>query len=335
MKDKTRIELLSSEVAGLWTTYLSDSLSVCMLKYFLNKLEDEEYRHAIELALNTSNGHLQVVRDKFNQDGLPIPKGFGEDDVDIDAPKLFADSFYMLYLVNMAQYGMLNYTLILNHAARPDIRDFFTKCISEATEVFNLSANILEQQGLYTKAPRVEFNKEIDFIDDQKFFSGGWFGKKRSLAATEITYIFANVRQNIIGEAIVSAFGQVAKSKKTSDYFYRGRDLAWKKIVTLNTFFSDEHIPIPSTSESFIKDSTVAPFSDRLMLNHIVLYAAAAMSQEGISLANSMRHDIQAHFSDSMLESGKYMEDGIDILIENKWFEQPPLAIESKNLVKD
>lgn len=334
MQNKTKINLASTEIAGLWNTYMNDSMTICVLKHFLNTLQDEEIRHILQRALDISNGHLKVVIDKFNQDGIPIPKGFGEDDVNMEAPKLFTDPLYLFYLVSLGQVGMNNYTLILNHIGRADIRDFFTTCVHESTELFNITADALQQQGLYIKSPRVAVSTDIDFIDKQNFFSGGWFTKKRRLLVREMTAIFASLRYNIIGGALITGFGQVAQSKKLSNYFFRGRDLSWKKVKDLTQFFTDENIPIPSTSDSFVTNSTISPFSDKLMAFHIITLYGTGIIQDGTGLGNVMRHDLQAHFSGSALETAKYAEDGLDILIENKWMEQPPQAIEHRELVK-
>jgi ferritin-like protein len=101
MRDKTNIDLVSSEVAGLWTTYVSDTMAICTLKQFLNTLHDEEIRHILEKALNMSNSHIRVISEMFEQEGLPIPKGFSEDDVDINAPKLFTDPYYLFYQLQL------------------------------------------------------------------------------------------------------------------------------------------------------------------------------------------------------------------------------------------
>jgi len=334
MQDKTKIDLVSVEVAGLWDTYMNDSFAICSLKHFLNTLHDEEIRHILQRALDISNGHMQVISDKLNQDGLPVPKGFNEDDVDMNAPKLFTDPFYLFYLLAMAQIGMNSYALILNHIARPDMRNFFTICLQESIELFNITVDALQQQGLYITSPRVEFVKDIDFLDNQDFFSGGWFKRKRSLLAREVSAIFASLRFNIIGGALITGFGQVAQSKKLSNYFFRGRDLARKKVEVLSKFYTDENIPVPAASDSFVTDSTAAPFSDKLMLFNIVMLFGASITQDSTGFANSMRHDLQAHFSGSAIETAKYAEDGLDILIENRWLEQPPQVIEHKELAK-
>ena len=44
MGDNTKIPLVSSEVTGLWTSYMNNTMIVCVLKYFLNNVEDNEIR---------------------------------------------------------------------------------------------------------------------------------------------------------------------------------------------------------------------------------------------------------------------------------------------------
>ncbi|MDP4144900.1 MAG: DUF3231 family protein [Bacillota bacterium] len=334
MQSKVNTNLVSAEVAGLWSTYTVDSLGICMLKHFLNRVEDDDVSCVLEKAVNTCSEHLQVIKDKFKQDGITIPKGFTEEDVNLRAPRLFTDSFYLFYLLSMAHFGMNEYSLILSHSSRRDIRDFFSNCHSESIELFNLTVDTLEQKGIYMRAPRVEFSKEADFIDKQGVFSAGWFGKKRGLMAREITAIFASLRQNIIGGAMITGFAQVAQSEKVRDYLFRGRDIAWNKVEKLNSFFIDEKIPAPSTSDSFVTDSTFPTFSDKLMLNMTIMMFGAGIQQDGIGSANVMRHDLHSYYSSSVLETVRYEEDGLDILFKNKWFEQPPIVVEARNLVK-
>ncbi len=93
MQDKTRINLISSQIASLWNAYMNDTIILCMLKYFINRLEEKEIRPILQHAIDISNGHIQVVVDPFSQEGLPIFQGYKDMDVDINAPRLFTDIF--------------------------------------------------------------------------------------------------------------------------------------------------------------------------------------------------------------------------------------------------
>jgi hypothetical protein len=44
MQDKTNISLASSEIAGLWQNYISNSVALCMLKHFINTVEDADVK---------------------------------------------------------------------------------------------------------------------------------------------------------------------------------------------------------------------------------------------------------------------------------------------------
>ena len=131
MADTTKIPLISSEISGLWSSYMSDTMIVCVLKYYLSSVEDSETRTILQQTSDLSNLHIQEMTSMFNKENLTIPEGFTDNDINIDAPRLFTDSFYLSYLSFMARVGMHNYTLIINQIARSDIRAYFSKRITE------------------------------------------------------------------------------------------------------------------------------------------------------------------------------------------------------------
>jgi len=96
--DIKQIPLISSEIGGLWNAYMSESLTTKVLSYFLNRVEDEETRVLLQQTLDMSNQHLTEITNIFNQAGLPIPDAFNDNDVNISAPRLFSDSFYLFVI---------------------------------------------------------------------------------------------------------------------------------------------------------------------------------------------------------------------------------------------
>ena len=200
------IPLISSEIGGLWNSYMSDSMISCVLKYFLNQVKDSETRSIIQTTCDLSKQHIQELTNIFNIEKLPIPNGFTDSDVNIDAPRLYTDAFYLQYLGFMSRASMHNYTLTLNHIARSDMRAFFTKRINENIDLFNNSADLRLSQGIFIRTPRVEVTKEVTYLKSQSFLLD-WFGEKRPLLATEITYIFGSIFSNIIGRALSTGFG--------------------------------------------------------------------------------------------------------------------------------
>jgi len=53
----------------------------------------------------------------------------------------------------------------------------------------------------------------------------------------------------------------------------------------------------------------------------------------GLAIADTMRGDLQNKYMKYTVVDLKYAKDGIDILIDNGWLEQPPQAVRHENLV--
>ena len=96
MGDITKIPLVSSEISSIWNSYIGNSLTACVLKVFVNKVYDKETRSILQHTLDLSNQYIQELTGFFNQSGLPVPEGFN--DIDINAPRLYNDEFYLMYL---------------------------------------------------------------------------------------------------------------------------------------------------------------------------------------------------------------------------------------------
>lgn len=332
MKDITKIPLISTEITGLWNSYISDTMLVCVLKFYLNRVEDSETKAIIKQTLDLSNKHVEEVTNIFNKEKLTLPDPFTDSDINIEAPRLFTDSFYLDYLSYMARVQMGNYTLILNQIARSDIRAYFTVRINEYIDLYNNSSDLRLSKGIFIRAPRVEVNKEIQYVKSQSFLTD-LFGEKRPLLTSEITHIFANIFSELIGRAITTAFGQVSKDKRVSNYFFEGKTLSTEHISELTSILTDEGIPIPSSSDSFVTDSTIAPFSERLMINHLGVLSSSGISNMCISMADTLRSDLEGIYMKYLLGTLKYRKKGSNIMIDNAWLQQPPQAVKHENLV--
>lgn len=90
--------------------------------------------------------------------------------------------------------------------------------------------------------------------------------KRRPLLATEISSLFYGTLTNSFGKGMLIGFRQVARSKQIRDYMDRGIELA-DKIIDLNTsYLKQGNIPISVQWDTFVTDSTVPPFSEKIMI---------------------------------------------------------------------
>jgi len=332
MDDKKKIPLISSEILGLWNSYMGNSMAVCVLRYFVNRVEDNETREILQYSLDLSNQHIIELTNFFNGAKLAIPEGFTDNDVNVNTPRLFIDEFYLLYLSNMARIEMVKYTQILSNCARIDIRGYFTKLINESSDLYNKVVDIKLSKGTYTRFPQVEVPKIVEYIKSQNFLQD-WFGEKRHLLVSEITSLSSIILSNIIGKALTTGFGQVSTTKEVAEFMFKGKDISSKKIISITVLFANEDIPIPSTSSSEVTDSTISPFSEKLMMSQITSAGSVSIANKGLALAECLRVDINVTLIQMLTETMKYNKDGIDIMIAHEWFEQPPQAIKHEKLV--
>lgn len=83
--------LTSAELSQLWTGYMQDSLSIYILKHFLQTVEDKEIKSILKHTLELSQAHIPKLTAIFESDNRPVPHGFTNQDVNLNAPRLFSD----------------------------------------------------------------------------------------------------------------------------------------------------------------------------------------------------------------------------------------------------
>lgn len=76
-----------------------------------------------------------------------------DSDVNLNAPRLFSDAFYLAYLDGMAMIGMVTYTAASGSATRSDIRKFYNACLAESVKLHNTCLDLLLNKGLFPRPP--------------------------------------------------------------------------------------------------------------------------------------------------------------------------------------
>lgn len=332
-KTKHHIRLTSAEISNLWTTYMNNTMSKCVLSYFLSKVEDTEIRSVVEYALNVSNKLIDEIETIFKEEKLPIPVGFTDSDVNVNAARLYSDELFVNYVDQMAKAGFIAYGISATLSSRLDIQDFFNECVKANIEINKKSKLVLLSKGLHLRPPNISPPKKVDFVEHQNFLTG-WFGPRKPLLAIEITNLFHNIQTNAIGKALISGFAQTADTQDARDYLKRGKEMANKHMKIFTSILTEEDIPVPRNWDDDVLASIEAPFSDKLMMFHISLLSAVGIGNYGQAMATSTRRDLATHFSRLLAEVGQYAEDGANLTIKHGWMEQPPQSVNSNELIK-
>ncbi|WP_134704875.1 DUF3231 family protein [Ammoniphilus sp. YIM 78166] len=325
--------LHSAEIAQLWNTYMMDTLAICMLTYFGEKVEDAEIKDFIQYSITEPKHHISVIKEIFQKENFPIPQGFTEKDINLSAPKLFSDVFVLYYLWNVTKFVLNAHGIAKTLCTRSDVNTLYKNAIGHASELDDLIKTIALRKGVYVKPPYIPVPEKTDFIKEPSYLAG-FLGEQRALNAMEITNLYNAIATNNIGKMLIMGFSQVAQSKKIRHYFLKGKSIASNHINLCSDLLRKEDIPAPEGWDVGVTNSTVPPFSDKLMLFHITTLNASGITNYAMSIASSARRDISLLFTRLSAEIAKFAEEGANLMIHNGWLEEPPQAPNRKALVR-
>lgn len=326
-------KLTSAEIGILWSHYISDSMAKCIFKYFLQHIEDGVMRPTIEFALAMTEENTKKISQAFKSEGIPIPVGFREEDVNLDAPRLYSDIFYLRYIKQISKIALTTYGFSLSLSVRSDIHNFYSENLISIMELDKKVNRILLLKGLFIHPPYISVPEKVDFVHKTSYLGGPW-GNKRTLNAIEITHLFANIQMIALGRDLLIGFSQVAQSSHIRDFCLKGKEMAKKHLESYSSILAKDDLPVPVSWDTGVSNSTKPPFSDKLMLFHINLLASTAIGNYGIGAGTSARTDIIANYVHLIMELLKYAEDGAKIMIKKGWLEEPPQADDRDKLAK-
>jgi hypothetical protein len=322
------------EMGKLWATYVGNSMSNQILKYFLKNVEDKDIKTLLENGLTLTEDFMKQIREFFIKEKFPIPLGFTEEDVNLGAPRLFLDEFYPHYLKYASKAGLSLYAIALPIVMREDIREFFVHCSNCTTVFLGQINNVLLDKGFIDKPPIIPVPEKVDFIQKESYLNG-FFGEVRELHALEITHLYDNIENNITSKALLTGFSQVAKNEKVRDFFLRGKNITDREVQRFQDKLHKENLPFLSQIDHLVTTSTYSPFSDKIMMFHKVDMFSIKIRSFANSMAVNGRRDIGLMYTKALAEVALFVEDGANILIDHGWMEQPPKAVDRSNLAKN
>lgn len=327
-------KLISSELGDLFANYLGDSLSCCIFEHHLEVVKDDEIKEYLEFALKTAKKHINKMEEIYEKENIAIPVGFGDLDVRRGSPRLFSDIFMIFYIVEMSRAALVTYGGALSSSYRQDIVDYFKMCLDDTVIIFEKGLHLMLLKGINMMPPTIPYPKKVNFIERESFISM-IAGKFRPLTALEIKHLQININTNILGKSLMLGFSQVASSEKLRKYFQQGAKVADTQIKQLGKYLISDNLPVPSSMDAHISDSITAPFSDKLMLYHASLANTIGISNYGLAVSKMMRHDLHAIMGILIADIGKYANEGMNLIIDNGWLEEPPRAADRKKLSKE
>ncbi|AFC29673.1 hypothetical protein PM3016_2797 [Paenibacillus mucilaginosus 3016] len=332
METAHNIPLTAPEISNLWSGYQGDTLSRCVLTHFAAHVEDTEVRELIAYALELCDKHITRLLGYFETEKIPVPQGFGDEDVDPKAPRLFSDIFYLGYLLNMGKQGMALYAYSVPVSSRQDIREYLSECLASSSALYNRTLDLMLAKGVYVRPPRIPVPEAREYVHKESYFYA-LFEDKRPVNGPEIAHLYANIVTNLMGKALTLGFAQTAVSKDIRAYLLRGHEISGKHVEVFSSLLRDDGLPAPNYWDDGVTASTTPPYSDRLMMYHIGALSATGAVNYGVAAPNSTRRDITSVYVRLIGEIAKYGEDGAELMLKHQWMEKIPGAVERGSLV--
>jgi hypothetical protein len=317
--------LTAAEVSALWLQYLGDSMAICVYKYFLNIVENNEIKPILEFALQLAESHITKITEFLDSANFQIPIGFTENDVNVTAPRLFSDQFLLFYSYIMTIHGITAYGLAVTNTDRQDIQDYFFDCTVSSKELFQKIVELAKNQPKYTSVPSIPSPNGVEFIESTGFISN-LIGDKRPLNSSEISTLFFNSTKTGFISSLSLAFSQVAVREDVRNFMLKNVKLAGKDAESFDAILQQDHLPIPEKWDDEITDSTVSPFSDKLIMFHAGFLVNAALTYYGASLGSSYRSDIIVNYSKVFTHAMEAGAISYNIMVKHGWLEKQPEA---------
>ncbi|MGK3722510.1 DUF3231 family protein [Priestia megaterium] len=326
-------KLTSAEVGKLWATYMGNSMSTRILSYFLQHVEDQEIKTLLEHALNLSEEFQRTIKEIFVKEKIHVPHGFTEEDVNLGAPRLFEDEFYVHYLKYVGKAGMSIYNVAVPLMYREDVRNFYLHCMNSTMELMEQIKTILMNKGFIIKPPIIPIAENVKIASPG--YLKGFMGDVRPLHALEIAHLYDNIESNVTSTALIMAFGQVAKIEKVREVFKKGEEITLKSVDRYMEKLRDDNLPAPSLLSHLVTTSTFSPFSDKLMLFHKVDMFSMKIRAFGNSVAVNGRYDLATLYGKSLADIFMFVEEASKLMMENGWMEVPPEAADREGLASN
>ncbi|NOU86543.1 DUF3231 family protein [Paenibacillus sp. LMG 31460] len=333
--NSNHVPLTSSEIGNLWMAYQEKTMLLRFLEYFLEHVENEEIQQILKSTYDSSEQIVESIKNIFQQEGAVIPLGFTVNDVNKGVPKLFDYLYEPMFLHLISKIEASLFALYSTMSYRKDIRQLFKQLTANAQEMYDQCAQFLLDKGVLVRPPFMTMPKEISFVKDKNYLSGfNLLREKRSLNAIEISLIHHAIEANLTGMQLMIGFAQVANDTKVKEYFVEGMKLSKEVETTLGEYLRQDYIEPPATHAGKATNSTVAPFSDKLMMYITNLLGSFSIGSNALGGAFSLRSDLLVTMARLTQKILPFVKDGGEIMIKHGWMEEPPQVEDRKKLTK-
>ncbi|MFC0470817.1 DUF3231 family protein [Halalkalibacter kiskunsagensis] len=335
MTTSNQVTITSSELGNLWMTFQEKTMLMRFLEHFLEHAEDQNTQQILRSSYDASTQTVETIINIFQQERAVIPTGFTKNDVNKGTPKLFDYLYDPMFLHMMSKIEVNLFALFSTMSYRKDIRQFFNQLTSNSQQIFDQCSQFLLEKGVLARPPYVSMPKEVAFVRNIHYLSGYQLLKEaRSLNVIELSQIHHAIETNLTGMQLMVGFAQVANDHEAKKYFVKGMKLSKEVETKLGEYLRKDYIEPPATHAGKATNSTVAPFSDKMMLYTTNLLSTFGLGSNSLGGAFSLRSDIPFTMARLGKKVFNFAKEGGEIMIKKGWMEEPPQVEDRRQLTK-
>lgn len=333
--ETNNIPLSSSELGNLWMAYQEKTMLLRFLEYLREHAVEPEVQQIINSTYDASQGFVNEITRIFQEAEAAIPIGFTANDVHPGVPKLFDFLYEPMFLHMLSKIEVNLFALHSTMSYRNDIKQLYRQLTANSQETFDQCSQLLLEKGVLSRPPFISVPKEVNFVKDKDYLTGfKLIGDARSLNAIEISLLHHAIESNLTGMQLMIGFAQVANDKDVKNYFIKGMDLSKDVETSLGEFLRRDYIEPPATHAGKATASTVAPFSDKLMMYLTNLLGAFGLGSNALGGAFSLRSDLPLEMARSAQKILPFLKEGGELMIKHGWMEEPPQVEDRRKLTK-
>lgn len=136
--------------------------------------------------------------------------------------------------------------------------------------------------------------------------------------------MYHSFETNITGMQLMMGFAQCAQDEEVKKYFTKGKELSKEILKQTEDILLGNHIQPPATPGGTVTNSTMAPFSDKLMLYCAYLLGGFSIGSQGFCAAFILRNDMIAQSAVFAKDIYEFTIEGARLMMSKGWLEQPP-----------
>lgn len=324
------MDLTATEVSNLWSSYMMSSMVQRFCEYFISSTEDRMIKQMIEKMLHQTQKNISELKEIFDKENLTVPLGFTDQDVRVEAFKVFSDTYILYIYFDLTHLTMSTYPTALSDSTRDDVRNHFQETLTFFMKIQNEIVDLMLTKGIYLRPPQVAIDSDVEIVNNFMYLNG-FFGGSRPLNVAEIANLSKIIHRAQFSKMVFVTFSKFALTKELKQHFGKGRDGIEKVLISLQEVLEKENIPISASGDYQITEVEVPPFSDKLMLFFVnTCLGIFCFTMINQAMTSSLRTDIVYKLSKISDDMRKYYEQGLLLAIKEKWFEQPPQSIDRK-----